>query len=480
LFRAQEDGYLDMRLQRGFPPEFFKLFTEMAAKAEATGMPDEVKEKIYQSKTLILDALDLKHHRRLYRYLVQVVRQLYPERLTGTGGGTGVDWNYFNETTERLNLLKKLLYEQDELIAQQERSQAKVFEGELAEIKAQLRELLEKLRAGTTTQDALMLLGGFAKKLEATEFLRRRIEFLNRLRSTVFYRLKTEYSELLKEWEKRKSELSETRSFEQRISEGYWSLRDALDTFHLRDMIIYPMVSGDEPADELQQIHFARISPADADQYIPGLSAKDKIAGEQFAHFGGFLSEEWRGNDLTWGRLDAAEIIFRKLMSDGADRETLIAEAHHEIISEMNSLDMGIYAQPRSAAVPTQTQLPRREDLIGKQDLSAISADKKINWSWRGAITVLKIVRQTLAETKAAFLLRGLLGFLDKVTLVMTGIFAFFAWVVAKLFRWRVLLWLLLASSVWEFSCISHGNIPSASYGTNYSRLLSAQNSDRR
>ncbi|MGH7945875.1 MAG: DUF3376 domain-containing protein, partial [Opitutaceae bacterium] len=456
LFRAQEDGYLDLRLRREFPPEFFKLFMEVVAKA---GSPQdkkpshEVRVEIYRVKTLILRALDLKYHRRLYRYLVQIVRKLYPEPLRGTGGGRGIDWQYIWKTTERLNLLKNLLYEQHELIAQQERSQADAFKGELADIKAQLRELFEKLGVAITSEDATNRLSNFAQKLERTEFLSRRIEFLDRVRGTVVRRLENEHAELLEEWEGRESELSKAQPFKQRIDEGYWSLRDALDSFYLRDMIIYPMMSGDELAAELQPIRFARISPADADKYIPGLSAKDKVAGENFAHFGGFLREAWRGNDLTWGRLDAAELIFRKLLSNHPQLGELIKEAQEEIVSDMNCLGMGIST---SAAALTQTERPKREDLIGKQDLSAIPADQKIKLSWRGVITTLKIVRQTLAQTEAAFLFRGPLYILDKVILGMTGIFVLFAWVFAKLFRWRVLRWLIVAAALIGLGILLH------------------------
>lgn len=465
LFRAQEDGYLDLRFQREFPPEFFKLFTEVVDRTKATvdrlatqGVKAalEMSNVIYQLKKLLLGALDLKYHRRLYRYLIQIVRSRYPEPPSGTGGGSGYDWQFIWESTSKLNLLKEFLYDQDELIASLERSQVNDCEAELADIKTRLRKLFEELVAVKTVEETIELLTAFADDLKTSEFLVRRRDFLKRIRSAVAQRLKNDYDELQDEWKKRESEGVEALPFEKNIWEGYWALRDALGSFSLRDIIIYPTMASDELAAELDQIRFARISPADADQYIPGLSSKDKIAGEQFAHFGGFFSEAWRGNDLTWGRLDAAEIIFRKLLPDGPERRELIKEAQDEIIKEMNNLGMGIFVPPQPGAAPIPLRERQREDLIGKQDLSAIPAKKKINWTWRGAITVLKIGHQALSQSKATFLLRGLLGIWEKVIFAMTGLFVLFFWVVAKLFSWRILRWLVLGAALIGLGVLLH------------------------
>ncbi|RJR33137.1 MAG: patatin-like protein [Deltaproteobacteria bacterium] len=457
VFRAQEDGYLDLRLQREFPPEFRQLFLDVTDRANAAvarlspGDKEkalQVKEEIYRLKTLVLNALDLKYHRRLYRYLIQIVRQLYPKPLSGTGGGSGADWRFITETTHRLNLLKDFLYDQDQLISEQECSQVDVLQGELADIKTQLHELFEKLGAATNREDVAVHLQRLTEKLGKADFLCRRLEFLERIRLTVAQRLKNEHDEIKKAWEATASELPGARPLEQRIREGYWALYDALGSFVLRDMIIYPTMASDEVAAELEQIHFARISPADADLFIPGLNAREKLAGEQLAHFSGFFSEEWRSNDLTWGRLDAAEIILRKLLPDTPQRREMIAAVHREIINEMNNLGMDIYTPPQPSAGQLPSAPRQRKDLIGKQDLSAIPAAKKINWSGRGAITFSKIIRQTLKQSKAAFLLRGPLWILDKFILLLTGAFVLFAWVVPKLFRWRILGWLFLAAAL--------------------------------
>jgi predicted acylesterase/phospholipase RssA len=82
------------------------------------------------------------------------------------------------------------------------------------------------------------------------------------------------------------------------------------DWFELWDaqLLTIAEVSSAEARDE---ICFARISPADA-EFI-GKPANTKLAGDALGHFGGFLKENWRRNDLLWGRLDAAEMICRMI-----------------------------------------------------------------------------------------------------------------------------------------------------------------------
>ena len=36
-------------------------------------------------------------------------------------------------------------------------------------------------------------------------------------------------------------------------------------------------------------------------------TSQRKLGGNALAHFGGFLDENWRLNDILWGRLDTAE-----------------------------------------------------------------------------------------------------------------------------------------------------------------------------
>ncbi len=84
--------------------------------------------------------------------------------------------------------------------------------------------------------------------------------------------------------------------------------------FPFWDAMIYPATRLSE-AGELRPLHIVRMSPADSVRL--GLkTAKDKLEGVQFAHFGAFLKEPWRENDYLWGRLDAAERLIGLLQKD--------------------------------------------------------------------------------------------------------------------------------------------------------------------
>ena len=51
------------------------------------------------------------------------------------------------------------------------------------------------------------------------------------------------------------------------------------------------------------------VSELAPEKYRPDLEGARKLAGNQLANFGAFLSSRWRLNDWTWGRLDAARSL---------------------------------------------------------------------------------------------------------------------------------------------------------------------------
>lgn len=109
------------------------------------------------------------------------------------------------------------------------------------------------------------------------------------------------------------------------------SFTTVFDRYELWDMFILPIdrISGGGERDEIK---FARISPVSA-TYI-AKSKEDKVAGDSLGHFGGFLKETWRENDILWGRLDAAEIIVRVLVKSaeaGAETEPHVRRIQEEI-----------------------------------------------------------------------------------------------------------------------------------------------------
>jgi hypothetical protein len=78
------------------------------------------------------------------------------------------------------------------------------------------------------------------------------------------------------------------------------------------------------------------VSPEDATALINERVMKcRKLAGTALGHFGAFLQQRWRENDILWGRLDGAErIISSVLPANHPQRPQLIAEAQAAIVYE--------------------------------------------------------------------------------------------------------------------------------------------------
>jgi patatin-related protein len=123
---------------------------------------------------------------------------------------------------------------------------------------------------------------------------------------------------------------------------GQWNCFAAYDeaTLALREML----------AGENNDIEVLRVSPQDTWRLVDERIHGPKLAGVQVHHFGGFLSADWRRNDILWGRLDAAERLIAALCptppedaprdpNGGLDprdvRDCLIGEAHAAIIGDV-------------------------------------------------------------------------------------------------------------------------------------------------
>jgi len=122
------------------------------------------------------------------------------------------------------------------------------------------------------------------------------------------------------------------------------ALRTNYHTFDWRDSVILPLLSG-TGIEETGTVGIFRVSPADAvlrEERTEGLPER-KLAGVKLGHFGAFLSEQWRKNDIMWGRLDGAERIITALLPDPGDkelREKLIGDAQADILKEELSSDV--------------------------------------------------------------------------------------------------------------------------------------------
>lgn len=153
-------------------------------------------------------------------------------------------------------------------------------------------------------------------------------------------------------------------------------LRFYYDAFEAYDLVLYPLQYG-ATLGEGNPVEIVRISPLEAERPdVP--DAARKLRSISLGHFGGFLDEGWRRNDIAWGRLNAAEGLIRALLPDGRDAATandLVERAHQCILEEyqqeLSSLDKRDKDWPwhRTAGspeeVPTRAALNRAAGVIG-------------------------------------------------------------------------------------------------------------------
>jgi patatin-related protein len=108
--------------------------------------------------------------------------------------------------------------------------------------------------------------------------------------------------------------------------------------FDCHDMQVFTVMQ-DQLIGEGTAVEIYRVSPLDAILLRTNAdpSGIDKLAGAALFAFGAFLSEDWRRNDMMWGRLDGAERIIGALLpdeSDGPLRRQLCEQAFSIIIKE--------------------------------------------------------------------------------------------------------------------------------------------------
>ena len=123
------------------------------------------------------------------------------------------------------------------------------------------------------------------------------------------------------------------------IREYLWRYFSQFDDF---DQISFPILFGTEVG-EADVVEVLRISPEDAMSLIDERAerhkagGRQKLAGTALHHFGAFLDQVWRQNDILWGRLDGAERLITSLLPEPEDknvRAQLISEAHSAILME--------------------------------------------------------------------------------------------------------------------------------------------------
>jgi hypothetical protein len=159
-------------------------------------------------------------------------------------------------------------------------------------------------------------------------------------------------------------------------------------------MILYPtMRKSGMGASELQPVLAARFGPLDGVNYMSLRDKRNKLAGETAFHFGGFMNETWRGNDLIWGRLDAVETILVQLLPGGRNNplfQELFAEQKRIVVEMREKFQVGI-VHPLSKQ-DHDGNPPAEAILIGKQNIHDIADRTKIVWLKQAVGTAVRMI----------------------------------------------------------------------------------------
>ena len=387
LFRAQEDGYLDLRLSRS-PSALFHACKAMSDELikHPAGRDQRVLAALFRLKNRLLWTFDFEYHRRHYHYLHQVIRQLFTRLDEGELVEVEEDRRALFQA---LNRLRTHYNDQEtEVVLRQER-----FKPITERLEAQIRNMFPKFSPEELESGAEEI----REKLLATD---RRIGELPDAEEQCefFYRLRGELKlELERERDRLGLETMIARNnprFRTPLENGYYLLETAVDQFHERDMIIYPMMrKSGAGASELQPVLAARFGPLEGVNYMRLSDQKHKVAGETVFHFGGFMNESWRGNDLIWGRLDAVETIFRQLLPGGETNplfQEVFAEQKRIVVEMREKLGVGI-VHPLNKQAEDGTP-PPEDLLIGKQNIHDIPDRTKIVWLKQGIGTAVRMI----------------------------------------------------------------------------------------
>jgi hypothetical protein len=119
-------------------------------------------------------------------------------------------------------------------------------------------------------------------------------------------------------------ELALVRAFGKSAEKDYLGF-EALDAW------LFPLefVAG---LHERDVIRVTRLSPVDARRGLCQRDHREKLCGDELAHFGAFLKRSWRANDILWGRLDGVCQLVETLAERGWLVETLATMQRRTIL----------------------------------------------------------------------------------------------------------------------------------------------------
>lgn len=238
----------------------------------------------------LLDRFDLAYTRRRFAFVLQGMDQLYGDVRIGALRRAGLD-NAKKAVYDRIDHLKALF--------------ASIRES-LAPIGVQIRELFPAARladAISSGQDLQAFARDFVReKGAALDAIAAELgDFIRREKDGLHARLYDEFRAITADW---------TPDQREEVMLRYLG-------FPFWDAMIYPITAFSE-AGELRPLEIVRVSPRDSTR-LGASTAKDKLKGVKYAHFGAFLHREWRENDYLWGRLDAAERLLGLVLRPDED-----------------------------------------------------------------------------------------------------------------------------------------------------------------
>ncbi|MGA9278871.1 patatin-like protein [Ilumatobacter sp.] len=159
-------------------------------------------------------------------------------------------------------------------------------------------------------------------------------------------------------------------------------LTDAWLNYGDYDQLILPLASV--ASAELDPADVIRISPLDARGLVAeGITSPRKLGGNALSHFGGFLDEKWRLNDILWGRLDTAEIAVTKILGASPDDARRVQRALLEDLA-IDLRKLPTEASPLSAllAVNQRHRTQRHADAARAVEALIRPSDPNAETTW--------------------------------------------------------------------------------------------------